>query len=191
MHVPQDVQNSEGLWIKFPVIKIVSLSVTPTQSPVLHLGGGGPVNSLGFWLDADVDWIWDRYRGFAVGSDRDLYIINPRGIGHTNPALSCFEYAEMKMTFKQCDDWNIQPASIFQSQAVMTDIPTLFLHGALDPVLPVEDLEDQMGTFKNSDKVIFDDLSHTVVGVHPCGMEISRAFFDHKMNFMDYVSCDL
>jgi hypothetical protein len=65
------------------------------------------------------------------------------------------------------------------------------LHGALDPVLPVEDLDLRMVTFQNSVKLVFDDISHTVVGVHPCGVEVARAFYDSKLEFRDFISCDL
>ena len=448
MHVPQDYARIEGLWIRFPVVRITEKSAKAHKTPVLHLGGGGPGNPMGFWPDEDVSWIWDMYQGLAVDTGRDLYIIDPRGIGYTEPALSCFEYAklieqmlgetlsveeennrsldayqvcrerlekqgvdfsfynsitvaqdveqlrsalgiaqwnlygvsygsryaqiiarqyplsvesmildaatfpdinytersgddfmrtferlfdycdrdplcsrrfgdvrksfwtlveelernpleyeishpfsgqwmninitgmrflnayfnalysaeyyaalpdiiksltegelgkfenaifewvyylmdpnygdavaiahfcneeapfvnlgralnrlnvlpsivrevaeaEMRVTFQQCADWKIKPANNLESQPVVTSVPTLFLHGALDPVLPVEDLDLRMVTFQNSVKLVFDNISHTVVGVHPCGVEVARAFYDSKLEFRDFISCDL
>ena len=448
MHVPQDHARVEGLRVYFPVVRISDKSKKAHKTPVLHLGGGGPGNPMGFWPGEDASWIWEMYKGLAVNTGRDLYIIDPRGTGYTDPALSCFEYAElieqmlgqtlsieeenarsldvyqvcrerleergvdfsfynslsvardvellrfalgvaqwnlygvsygsryaqiiareypfsvesmildaatfpdiryversggdfmrtferlfnycdadafcagrfedvrgsfwalveelernpleyqishpfsgqwmdinitgmrflnayfnalynaeyyaalpdiiesltegelgefedalfewvyylldpdygdavaiahfcneeapfvnldralvslnalppivrgvaeaeMQAAFQQCADWQITPAGSIESQSVVTFIPTLFLHGTLDPVLPVEDLDSRMSTFKNSAKVVFDDISHTVVGVHPCGVEVARTFYDSKLKFRDFISCDL
>lgn len=448
MHVPQDHANTSAQWIYFPVIKVSDRRENAVKSPILHLGGGGPGNPMGFWPGADTGWIFDRYRGLVSATGRDMYIIDPRGVGYTEPALACYEYVDMiegvlpenvsiqeenrltteayrrcrsrlegqgvdfsrynsatvsrdmealrkllgiekwnlygvsygsryamvmardfpdsvesmildaatfpdinyteraghdflqsferlfrfcendsdcnnrmgdirprfwalverleenpprfviphpytgedmrvaltgirflnayfnalydaefypqlpeyvasleqgelgqfeivlilwiyfimdrdygdgaaiahycheeapfvdldrtianlallpelirevaivevQATLRQCREWGITPATRIENLPITTDIPTLFLHGALDPVLPVEDLERQMKTFLNSDSVVFDDISHTVVGLHPCGTEIASKFYDHKLAFRDNVSCDL
>jgi pimeloyl-ACP methyl ester carboxylesterase len=98
---------------------------------------------------------------------------------------------ELQATFRQCRRWNIAPAAPLESQPANTNIPTLFLHGALDPVLPVEDLENQMSTFTSSANIVFDDISHTIIGVHPCAIEIANSFYRYKLSFRDNVSCEL
>ena len=90
---------------------------------------------------------------------------------------------------KQCQDWGVIGAGSIENEPVVTSIPTLFLHGELDPVLPVEDLWDQSRNFENSDRVIFKDISHGIIGAHPCGVELAREFFDHKLKFRKNITC--
>jgi pimeloyl-ACP methyl ester carboxylesterase len=446
MHVPQNYRKPDGRWIKFPVVRISAPSSIQGKSPVLHLGGGGPGNPIGFWPDADVSWLWNLYQGMSVDNHRDLYIIDPRGVGLAEPSMACFEYADMieealaenltlqeessrsmeaygicrdrliaqgvdlslynsktiardvdqlrqelgiaqwslygvsygtryaqtiardfpgtvesmvldATTFmginytersaedllqtiqrlfayceaekvcseslgdvgqrfwdlasslsenpplftidhpyyheeisvvltgdrflnayylalydadfytdlpeiivslengkpgkfrsaienwiqyvldreysdgsaiahycyeeapfvnfdialentkvlpplirdmmveglvfsdKQCQDWGVSEAGKIENEPITTDIPTLFLHGELDPVLPVEDLWDQSRNFNNSDRVIFKEISHGIVGAHPCGIELAGEFFDHKLEFRKSITC--
>jgi pimeloyl-ACP methyl ester carboxylesterase len=446
MRVPQNYESPDGRWISFPVVRISAASPNRGKSPVIHLGGGGPGNPIGFWPDADVSWLWNLYQGMSVQNHRDLYIIDPRGVGLAEPSMACFEYADMiedvlaeNLTIReessrsmeaygtcknrliaqgvdlslynsktiardvdqlrqqlgiaqwslygvsygtryaqtiardfpetvesmvldattfpginytersakdllqainrmfayceaettcrdslgdveqrfwrlasslsedpplfiidhpyyqeeipvvltgdrflnayylalydaafytdlpdiivslengdpgkfrsaieswmqyvldreysdgsaiahycyeeapfvnferalentkilppliremmveglvysdnQCRDWGISEAGKIEDKPVTTRIPTLFLHGDLDPVLPVEDLQDQSRNFENSDQVIFENISHGIVGVHPCGIELAREFFDHKLEFRKSVTC--
>ena len=443
MIVPQDYANTDGVWIKFSVVKIVSPHGGGNKSPVLHLGGGGPGNPLGFWPDWDVSWVWNQYQEMSVDSGRDLYLVDPRGVGYATPSLACYEYVdateqilaqpvaieqeirltsqaydqcreryeqlgvdfsqyhsanvardmeqlrrtleieawslygvsygtryaqtiarefphsvesmvldaatfvdinytersgeayiqtldrlishcrndaqcgnavgdvheqfwglvarlqvnpltfeinhpnkhgrltfvltgirflniyynalydsqyyahlpailnslnrgelgvfenaawswiqylldtgyadgvaiahycheeapfvdadkamqnlevlpelvretavlELSSTLDQCHHWGVEAASNIEFEPIHTDIPTLFLHGELDPVLPVEDLEKQMVTFSRSAKVTFEEIAHTVVGVHPCGAKLARAFYEYKLEFLDH-----
>ncbi len=436
----------EGKWIAFSVVKISAGLDQSTKSPVIHLGGGGPGNPIGFWPGIDVTSLWELYQGMSVDSDRDLYIIDPRGVGQSEPALECYEFVDMievelakqltnieenhnaleaynacrsrlqkegfdlaqynsanvardveqlrktlnieqwnlygvsygsryaqtiarefphgvesmildAATFPeiryaersaqaylqtlerlfeycenestcsksggdvrkrfwdlvnqlnarpisydinhpyrdgrieilltgnrfsqayyyalydasfyeklpailqslengfpgefreplydwlsyivdreyadgsaiahfcfeeapfvdfdqaiantislpieikdmvadgldysrtQCQQWGGQVAEEIENQPVKTDIPTLFLHGALDPVLPVEDLDAQMQHFSQSDYQVFDDIAHGIVGVHPCGIELAREFYDNKLRFRETVTC--
>ena len=95
MHVPQDYEESDGRWIYFPVVVIRQGTAGPGKNPVLHLGGGGPGNPLGFLPGADVDWIWSLYQGMSTDRGRDLVMIEPRGVGYSKPSLSCPEYVEL------------------------------------------------------------------------------------------------
>jgi len=97
--------------------------------------------------------------------------------------------AGLKFSEKQCLDWGVTGAGNIENQPVKTDIPTLFLHGELDPVLPVDDLEKQARNFNNSDRVVFENLSHGIIGIHPCGIELAREFYDHKLDFRKSVTC--
>jgi len=98
---------------------------------------------------------------------------------------------EFDATIKQCKQWDIARADRQEGEAINTEIPTLFLHGGLDPVLPADDLDSHTATFSQSAKVIFPDIAHTVVGVHHCGMEFALAFIDKKLEFRDGLSCEL
>ena len=446
LFVPQDYLDPQGLWISFPIVKAKAKNPEPEKSPVLHLGGGGPGNPIGFWANADANWLFDRYAPMSIDNGRDLYIIDPRGVGNAYPALECSEYVDMieqvlgedvdseresqlsaqayidcrerlqqegidlsqyhsanvardinqlalilnvekwnlygasygtryaqtiardfpgitesmildaatfmdikyiertgkdfMQTFErlfqycdnersckqalgdvrdtfwnlisqlneqpvlfeidhpnqagkieimlngtrflnayynalydasnyadlpavmesirnkklgkfkvplsdwvsyvtdrfygdgaaishycweeapfvdykkalqslellplsiqqdakiglqysqiQCDQWIDETASDIEGRALYTEIPTLFLHGALDPVLPVEDIDLKSQTFLNSDTVVFDEISHTVIGSQSCGDDIARAFYEYKNGFRSMVNC--
>jgi pimeloyl-ACP methyl ester carboxylesterase len=88
-----------------------------------------------------------------------------------------------------CSNWNIGSGPYLESQPMETDIPTLFLHGELDPVLPVEDLADQARNFTNSVVRVFPGVSHSVIGFSDCVTDITREFFNHKLDYNDYVTC--
>lgn len=90
---------------------------------------------------------------------------------------------------EQCRRWPVPPAGLVEGQPVDTPIPTLFLHGALDPVLPVENLRSQLTHFSNADYEIFADVSHSIVGIHPCGEPLASAFYNHKLAFREHVTC--
>ena len=446
LHVPQDYDDPDETWIRFPVVILKSANSQGGKTPVLHLGGGGPGNPLGFLPGADVSWVWELYQGMATRRGRDLVMIDPRGVGHSSPALNCPEYVslaedllagqlnptdesrltrdaylqcrnrledagvdfsfynsamvardmehlrlalgveqwnlygvsygsryaqtmvrdfpgtvesmvldaatfpdvaytersgdaylqslerlfeycegeshcsqslgdvrgafwalvesletappdfvmghpyrpyeidirltgmrflnayynalydagyyaglpdvisaleqgeiglfndalvewiyfilddgyadaaaiahycyeewpfvdltraeenlevlppllrevarvELHATADQCREWGVAAGQAIEGRPVQTDVPTLFLHGALDPVLPVEDLDLHTRTFTRSEQVVFSDVSHSVVGVHHCGIELAAAFFDFKTDFLAHVQC--
>ncbi len=89
----------------------------------------------------------------------------------------------------QCDRWPVPAADGIEGEAVITDVPTLILHGALDPVLPVENIEQQLQYFSAVDYEIFPDISHSIVGIHPCGEPMARAFLNHQLEFRSHVNC--
>ncbi len=99
-------------------------------------------------------------------------------------AIALLEYSREK-----CTRLPVPAAPPIEGQPVVTNIPTLFLHGALDPVLPVEYLEQQLVHFSQSDYEIFNEISHSIVGVHPCGETMAGAFYNYKLNFRSYVDC--
>ena len=105
------------------------------------------------------------------------------------PELREASVALLNYNQDQCRSWPVPPGDSVEGEAVITSIPTLFLHGALDPVLPVENLQQQMQHFSNADFEIFADVSHSIVGIHPCGETLATAFYNYKMAFRDHVSC--
>lgn len=105
------------------------------------------------------------------------------------PQLSESAVALLKYSREQCARSHVPAAPPIEGRPVVTDIPTLFLHGALDPVLPVEYLEQQLVHFSQSDYEIFSEISHSIVGVHPCGETMAGAFYNHKLEFRGYIDC--
>ena len=105
------------------------------------------------------------------------------------PELREASVALLRYNQDQCRRWPVPPGDRKEGEPVNTNIPTLFLHGALDPVLPVENLQQQMRHFGNADFEIFADVSHSIVGIHPCGETLVTAFYNYKLDFRDHVSC--
>jgi len=97
--------------------------------------------------------------------------------------------ALLRFNQQQCERWPVKPAGAIEGEPVITRIPTLFLHGALDPVLPVENLELQLSYFSQSAYEIFPDMSHSIVGVHPCGESMAQAFYNFKLGFRAHINC--
>ena len=93
MYVPENYDNPDKL-INFPVVRLSNKFAEGKSllTPVLHLGGGGPGNPMGFNPDRVGWWIWYLYQHMSLDSNRDLYLIDPRGVGYAEPSLSCEEY---------------------------------------------------------------------------------------------------
>ena len=87
------------------------------------------------------------------------------------------------------DRWDIEPAPSVENAPFRTKVPTLFLHGSLDPVLPVEDLAQQSENFENSALNVFPGVSHTVIGFDECVTDTVRAFYGHKLDYKQYETC--
>ncbi|MGI9316337.1 MAG: alpha/beta hydrolase [bacterium] len=105
------------------------------------------------------------------------------------PELSESAVALLEYNRAQCERWPVAKASAVEGQPIVTSIPTLFLHGALDPVLPVEYLEQQLDHFSQADYEVFDEVAHSIVGVHPCGESMASAFYNYKLEFRGHVDC--
>ena len=73
--------------------------------------------------------------------------------------------------------------------AITTDIPTLVLHGELDPVLPVEDIEAQLAGFENVELITYPDIAHDVVSASYCAEMAAGAFYSRGLDFADEQSC--
>lgn len=79
---------------------------------------------------------------------------------------------------QDCANWNLPPSKAIEGEAISTAIPSLFLHGDLDPVLPVRDLERQIKHFANSQYLIYPDVAHDVVGSSECAELEAADFLD-------------
>ena len=73
--------------IAFPVVKFVSQDRQSGKNPLLHLGGGGPGAPMG--LHTYHAYLWSTYKDLVWRSGRDLYVMDPRGVGMSHPNLRC------------------------------------------------------------------------------------------------------
>ena len=85
--VNENPDDGSSPLIAFPVVRFRPGSTEPQGNPVLHLGGGGPGSAMDF--ETDPFYIWSEYKTLVSGSGRDLYVIDPRGVGMSYPRLHC------------------------------------------------------------------------------------------------------
>ena len=90
--VNEDPDDGASPLIGFPVVRFRARGAAPQDNPILHLGAGGPGRAMDF--ERDPYWIWSTYRALALGSGRDLYVIDPRGAGMSYPRLHCGDVLE-------------------------------------------------------------------------------------------------
>jgi len=82
-------------------------------------------------------------------------------------------------TFTECEIWDVAVADPIENEPVTSDIPTLILSGAYDPITRAEWGEDTAQYLPNSWHYIFPNAGHgalDTIGV--CGFEIGLAFLD-------------
>lgn len=87
MVVWEDSNRVEGRTVAFPVLRFFDPGRKTARNPVLMLGGGGPGNPVGIENRYfDLKWY---YAALAAAEGRDLYVIDPRGVGMAHPRLHC------------------------------------------------------------------------------------------------------
>ena len=94
-------------------------------------------------------------------------------------------------TREWCDAWLGETRGpALEGLAVSTDIPTLVLHGELDPVLPIEDIEAQLSTFENVELITYPDIAHDVVSASLCAEVAAGKFYRFGFESRDGQSCN-
>ena len=77
-----------------------------------------------------------------------------------------------------------------EGEPIRTDIPTLLLHGELDPVLPVEDVATQLDTLPNARLLTYPGIAHDVVSSSLCAEVAAGEFFLDPMGAEAGASCN-
>ncbi len=77
-----------------------------------------------------------------------------------------------------CEPLGVGPGEARLGSPLETDIPTLFLHGELDPVTRLEDVRAQAPQFSNGVVITF-PLSHDVLSSERCAEVIAARFVDY------------
>ena len=94
MHVPENHARSNSNMISFPVAVFRSAAKFWKQSPVLHLGGGGPGGPMYLDEDLSMRYFWEQHDEISTAQRRDLIVIDPRGTGLAEPLLACHAFLE-------------------------------------------------------------------------------------------------
>lgn len=111
-------------------------------------------------------------------------LLNETGANLKTHLASLISFSE-----KICQVWKVPVAAAIEGKPIKTDVPVLFLHGALDPVLPVSELEQQMKYFPNHAYLIFEDVAHDVIGSSKCAENAAGKFFEYGLEYSKHVPC--
>ena len=93
LQVYEQYDNPQSLLIRFPIVRFSSGTVG--KNPVLDLGGGGPGNPAGLDKESISRYTWLNYKHLSLEIGRDLYLIDPRGVGMAQPRLFCQEFIDI------------------------------------------------------------------------------------------------
>jgi len=80
--------------------------------------------------------------------------------------------------FDACDIWPSGTAEAVEDELVISDVPTLLLGGAYDPITPTSGFDQITPGLSTYWEVVFPHDGHGVSPT-PCGAEIVNAFFDN------------
>jgi pimeloyl-ACP methyl ester carboxylesterase len=78
--------------------------------------------------------------------------------------------------FAECVLWGVVAATALENEPVVSDIPTLLLSGAYDPITPPSWGEEAAAHLRRSTHVVFRDMGHGTLDVRPCPTQIALAF---------------
>ncbi|GMG88129.1 alpha/beta fold hydrolase [Biformimicrobium ophioploci] len=93
-------------------------------------------------------------------------------------SLGSVAASDLHLMQLQCRIWAIPTASLQESKPVQTDVPTLLMHGALDPVLAIEAVEDVRDQLSRHTWIRFPKLAHDVISVSDCAETAAAEFLD-------------
>ncbi len=95
MHVPENHTEEASKVVKFPVV-VFRQGYFPTgKVPLLHLGGGGPGAAMYLDYTESVAAIWRNYKEITLDQGRDFIVIDPRGVGLSEPLLMCDKWLDV------------------------------------------------------------------------------------------------
>ncbi|MBN8431399.1 alpha/beta fold hydrolase [Microbulbifer salipaludis] len=86
--------------------------------------------------------------------------------------------SDISMMQLQCRIWAIPSAPVLESRAVKTPLPTLVMHGALDPVLAARDADRARKKLPNHQWLLFPQLAHDVISASECAEQAAARFLD-------------
>ena len=94
VHVPEDHDHPDGRIITFPMVVFRSPMKSVFKAPVLHLGAGGPGAPMRLDSIEQIQLVLELYDDMSLNLGRDLYIIDPRGTGLSQPLLTCQTFVD-------------------------------------------------------------------------------------------------
>ena len=102
-----------------------------------------------------------------------------RNLASTSGILGGSVRSDIDMMQMQCRIWAIPSAPMRESRAIQTPVPTLVMHGGLDPVLSADDANKARKKLPNHQWVLFPHLAHDVISASDCAEQAAADFLDH------------
>lgn len=136
--------------------------------------------------------LFDPYFGDAAGVSHFCYEEAPfvdfdkaRAAAADSGILGGSVKTDLELLQVQCRIWALPPATLVESQAVVTPLPVLLLHGALDPVLAAKDVDKARRKLPNHQWLLFPQLAHDVISASNCAEDAAARFLDHPETQLD------
>jgi pimeloyl-ACP methyl ester carboxylesterase len=135
------------------------------------------------WLEAEVnaqssDWTdfnWGLF--FAINCQDDSASVTPEDQQRQIDSYPELEgYARQTRELEICEAWGLPAAPGLADEPITSDIPTLVLSGAYDPITPPEWSKAVADQLSNSYYYEFPASGHSVDSYNPCAESIKAAF---------------
>lgn len=94
LSLPQDHSNQDSTLISIPVLHVPA-ERQKGKAPLIHTGGGGPGGDMGLDNAESVSYTLSTLAELSFKQNRDLFIIDPRGVGLAQPELVCPAISEL------------------------------------------------------------------------------------------------
>ncbi len=98
----------------------------------------------------------------------------------------------VEQTLQGCQDWGVVAANSIEAERVVSDVPTLLVSGAVDPVTPPESGDSALAGLSNGQHVVFPTAGHSITFTSTpagtCAASMVIAFFNDPMAAVD-TSC--
>jgi len=89
-----------------------------------------------------------------------------------------------------CKHWDLDKADGVENEPVESDIPTLVLAGAFDPITPPAGGQAVADRLTNASFVLFPDAGHAVLNSGDCAVETAMAFLRAPSSTVDQTCVD-
>ncbi|BBM03285.1 alpha/beta hydrolase [Microbulbifer sp. GL-2] len=132
--------------------------------------------------------VLDPYFGDAAGVSHFCYEEAPfvdfdqaRASAEGTGILGGAVRSDLSLLQLQCRIWAIPSAPLLESQAIATPAPVMVLHGGLDPVLAVGDVDTARRALPNHQWLLFPQLAHDIISASSCAEKAAGRFLDNPV----------
>lgn len=155
----------------------------PTQLPrLINQVANGDSSNLAGYVEGQLDSAFGISEGMYYSvhcnevvpfSDRDVVLDS---VNRLPTALQSSWEASYVALFDLCDQWDAGIADPIDAQAVISDLPTLIVNGAFDPVTPPSWAEMVHNDLSNSYFFVYPSAGHGSVNDEVCTAQMAMAF---------------